>query len=221
MDCIFCGSSRAKSVDARPRGRSFDRDPRHRPQAPTHVLVIPRQHVASLWELDDERLAGRSSMSRPQIARAEKLEKRLAPDRQHARARRTECSTCTCTSSADAGSVACSRSRKNLAHPHGGIRSFVDKLVIEGGHPLEGTIETCGSKNAVLPVMAAALLTIEELVVPNAPLLSDVNTMASVLRDLEVFGRAQRRRFDEHALVEDVVQRADWENVRKMRGSVP
>ncbi|MEO0663417.1 MAG: UDP-N-acetylglucosamine 1-carboxyvinyltransferase, partial [Planctomycetota bacterium] len=35
----------------------------------------------------------------------------------------------------------------------------MDKLIIEGGRPLEGTIRTAGSKNAVLPILAASLLT--------------------------------------------------------------
>jgi len=96
----------------------------------------------------------------------------------------------------------------------------VDKLVIQGGHPLEGTVVTCGSKNAVLPVMAAALLTTEELVVPNAPLLSDVNTMASVLRDLECSAERNADGSMSMRSSKTVVQRADWENVRKMRGSV-
>jgi histidine triad (HIT) family protein len=44
------------------------------PQAPTHVLVIPRAHVASLWELEDEHLAGRLLAVAAQVARAEGLE---------------------------------------------------------------------------------------------------------------------------------------------------
>lgn len=46
-----------------------------RPQAPTHVLVLPKAHVASLWELDDERLAGRLLAVAARVARAEKLER--------------------------------------------------------------------------------------------------------------------------------------------------
>ena len=53
----------------------------------------------------------------------------------------------------------------------------MEKLVIEGGHPLEGSVRVCGSKNAVLPILAAALLTEQKLRITNAPLLSDVNTM--------------------------------------------
>ena len=45
------------------------------PQAPTHILVIPRKHVASILELDpaDEALAGRLLRTAGSIARAEKI----------------------------------------------------------------------------------------------------------------------------------------------------
>lgn len=44
------------------------------PLAPTHVLVLPRAHVASLWELEDETLAGRLLAVAAKVARAEGLE---------------------------------------------------------------------------------------------------------------------------------------------------
>jgi histidine triad (HIT) family protein len=43
------------------------------PQAPSHVLVIPRKHVASLHELDDAALAGALLSAAARVARAEKL----------------------------------------------------------------------------------------------------------------------------------------------------
>jgi histidine triad (HIT) family protein len=46
-----------------------------RPQAPTHLLVLPRTHVASLWELEDERLAGRLLAVAAQVAREAGLER--------------------------------------------------------------------------------------------------------------------------------------------------
>ena len=46
-----------------------------RPQAPVHVLVVPREHVASLWELADERLAGRLLGAAAEVARALGLER--------------------------------------------------------------------------------------------------------------------------------------------------
>jgi len=46
-----------------------------RPQAPVHVLVVPRAHVPSLWELEDERLAGRLLAVAARVARAQGLER--------------------------------------------------------------------------------------------------------------------------------------------------
>ena len=60
----------------------------------------------------------------------------------------------------------------------------MDKFVIEGGRPLRGTVEVAGSKNAVLPVLAASLLTDEPLVIPNAPRVADVRSMLRVLESL-------------------------------------
>jgi len=92
--------------------------------------------------------------------------------------------------------------------------------VIEGGHPLEGSVEVCGSKNAVLPILAAALLTEQKLRIDNAPLLSDVSTMMAVLRDLECSAERNADGSVELCASARPAQRADWENVRKMRGSV-
>ena len=58
-----------------------------RPQAPTHVLVMPKAHIASLWELDDEHLAGRLVSVASKIARDEKLElgwRLIGNSREHA-----------------------------------------------------------------------------------------------------------------------------------------
>ncbi|MBL7197471.1 MAG: UDP-N-acetylglucosamine 1-carboxyvinyltransferase [Candidatus Omnitrophica bacterium] len=62
----------------------------------------------------------------------------------------------------------------------------MDKLVIEGGRPLKGSVTVSGSKNALLPILAATLLTSEKCVIKNAPLLSDTYTMLRILRHLGV-----------------------------------
>jgi len=62
----------------------------------------------------------------------------------------------------------------------------MDKLVIEGGRRLKGTVEISGAKNAALPIMAACLLTDEVCVINNVPSLRDVDTMIKILRALEV-----------------------------------
>ncbi len=60
----------------------------------------------------------------------------------------------------------------------------MDKMRIIGGTPLKGHIRIKGAKNAVLPLMAAALLTDEEVVLRDVPNLSDIRTMADVLMHL-------------------------------------
>jgi len=62
----------------------------------------------------------------------------------------------------------------------------MDKLVIEGGRPLEGEVWVSGAKNAALPILCAALLTREPLVLSNVPQLNDVKTMRSLLSQMGV-----------------------------------
>ena len=57
----------------------------------------------------------------------------------------------------------------------------MDRIRIIGGNPLNGHIRVKGAKNAVLPLMAAALLTDEEVVLRDVPNLSDIRTMTDVL----------------------------------------
>ncbi len=60
----------------------------------------------------------------------------------------------------------------------------MDKLIIDGGFRLKGEVIVSGSKNAVLPILAATLLTDESCVIKNAPNLRDTNTMLKILRSL-------------------------------------
>jgi len=57
----------------------------------------------------------------------------------------------------------------------------MDKLLIEGGKPLEGTVRISGAKNAALPCMAAALLTCERVELDNIPRVRDIITMGRLL----------------------------------------
>ncbi len=60
----------------------------------------------------------------------------------------------------------------------------MDKIVIQGGQPLRGAVSISGAKNAVLPVLAATLLTRGRNRVTNAPRVKDVATMLDLIRDL-------------------------------------
>ncbi|MEL6180705.1 MAG: UDP-N-acetylglucosamine 1-carboxyvinyltransferase [Myxococcota bacterium] len=60
----------------------------------------------------------------------------------------------------------------------------MEKFVIEGGHRLSGAITPGGSKNEVLPCLAATLLTDERIVLNNVPRIRDVEAMLDVLRGI-------------------------------------
>ena len=57
-------------------------------------------------------------------------------------------------------------------------------LVIEGMRPLQGSVRVHGSKNGVLPLLAASLLARGQTVLHRCPRLTDVETTAEILRHL-------------------------------------
>ena len=57
----------------------------------------------------------------------------------------------------------------------------MDRIRIRGGRPLSGEIVIGGAKNAALPLMAAAMLTEDRLVLSNVPRLADIQTMTALL----------------------------------------
>ena len=74
----------------------------------------------------------------------------------------------------------------------------MDSLLIKGGVPLQGEVEISGAKNAVLPILAATLLTGAPCVIRRVPNLSDVGYMGQILAWLgakvEVSGDLRRLR---------------------------
>ena len=97
----------------------------------------------------------------------------------------------------------------------------MEQLVIHGGHPLRGRVKIGGAKNAVLPIIAAALLGSRGVsVLDDVPALEDVYTISSVLRSLGVKADYAAK---EHRLTIDASQiatvSAPYELVRKMRAS--
>jgi len=59
----------------------------------------------------------------------------------------------------------------------------MDKLVIEGGRRLSGTVSMSGAKNACLPILAATLLSDEKSTIRNIPNLKDMSTMLKILKN--------------------------------------
>ena len=94
----------------------------------------------------------------------------------------------------------------------------MDSFLIKGGVPLHGEVEISGAKNAVLPIMAATLLTAEPCVIHGVPKLSDVKFMGQILAwlgaQVSIEGgmvRVQARK---------IKGQGDYDLVRKMRGSI-
>ena len=98
----------------------------------------------------------------------------------------------------------------------------MDEIVISGGRKLSGEIAVSGSKNAVLPLMVAGLLTDEKLTLRGTPRLADTRTLAKVLRELgaevEEFGQGPGEGVVVHAATL-ASTRASYEWGSKMRAS--
>ena len=96
----------------------------------------------------------------------------------------------------------------------------MDKLIITGGVPLKGSIRASGAKNAVLPILAATILTPEVVTLSNIPHLHDVTTIMELLGRLGV-----QLTIDEKLNIEIDASKihlfeAPYELVKTMRASI-
>lgn len=94
----------------------------------------------------------------------------------------------------------------------------MDSFLIEGGTPLHGEVHISGSKNAVLPIMAATLLTADTCIIRHVPDLSDVRFMCRILSSL-----GATVDFDGSTLTvcaANITGTGDYDLIRKMRGSI-
>ncbi len=95
----------------------------------------------------------------------------------------------------------------------------MDKLVLTGGRALRGAVRVSGAKNAALPIMCAALLSADPLVLSNVPDLRDVNTLLQLLRRLGVdtTRNADTLELRARSIAEPI---APYELVKTMRASI-
>ena len=97
----------------------------------------------------------------------------------------------------------------------------MDSIIVTGNGPLNGQIPIAGAKNACLTLMPATLLSEEPLTLTNAPRLSDIRTMSTLLQSLgaEVaqMQGGQVLALSSHDLVS---HKAEYDIVRKMRASI-
>src|SRR5574340_1063303 len=98
----------------------------------------------------------------------------------------------------------------------------MEKLRIEGGRRLEGTVRISGAKNAALPAMAAALLTEQPVHLKNIPHVRDIITMSKLLAYMQVRVEGHDLPPSELTLQAAKVSDAEapYELVKTMRASV-
>ena len=98
----------------------------------------------------------------------------------------------------------------------------MDKIIINGGRTLKGNVRVEGAKNAVLPVLAAALLASEGVnVIKDVPNLSDVGTISEVLKSLNA--KINPNLAHNEVIIDStgtLSSEAQFEYVRKMRASI-
>ena len=95
----------------------------------------------------------------------------------------------------------------------------MEKYIIEGGRPLNGEVEIQSAKNAVLPLLAAAVLTEQKVVIHKCPRITDVLNMVQILCELGF-----KKRFEGEELEIDGADAANHEIpaalAKEMRSSV-
>ena len=94
----------------------------------------------------------------------------------------------------------------------------MESLLIKGGIPLCGDVTISGAKNAVLPIMAATLLTSEPCVIRRVPRLSDVTFMGQILTSLGAEVKLEGDTLTVRAA--SILGIGDYDLIRKMRGSI-
>ncbi len=95
-----------------------------------------------------------------------------------------------------------------------------EKFIISGGNRLQGTVRIDGAKNSALSIMAATLLTKDVCILRNVPRLTDVDTMADVIRKL---GVKVEWKEDNYLYIDSDNfnnYEAPYELVKMMRGSI-
>ncbi|MGD1978158.1 MAG: UDP-N-acetylglucosamine 1-carboxyvinyltransferase [Akkermansiaceae bacterium] len=94
----------------------------------------------------------------------------------------------------------------------------MDKLLVHGGAPLAGSINISGSKNASLPILAASLLTDQQVVINRVPDVSDTNYMLQILSRLGC--EVERYSGTVKITAANIQPEAPYDLVRKMRASI-
>jgi UDP-N-acetylglucosamine 1-carboxyvinyltransferase len=96
----------------------------------------------------------------------------------------------------------------------------MDKLRITGGHKLEGQVRVSGAKNSALPAMTASLLTAEEVLLTNIPMVADIRTTRRLLGELGVHVEFEEDHLVRARAEKIISHEAPYDLVKTMRASV-
>src|SRR6186997_1958284 len=96
----------------------------------------------------------------------------------------------------------------------------MDKLRITGGHKLEGQVRVSGAKNSALPAMTASLLTAEEVLLTNIPMVADIRTTRRLLGELGVQVEYEEDHVVRARAEKIISHEAPYDLVKTMRASV-
>ncbi|HTG75367.1 MAG TPA: UDP-N-acetylglucosamine 1-carboxyvinyltransferase [Terriglobia bacterium] len=96
----------------------------------------------------------------------------------------------------------------------------MDKLRITGGHKLEGQVRVSGAKNSALPAMTASLLTAEEVLLTNIPMVADIRTTRRLLGELGVHVEFEEDHVVRARAEKIISHEAPYDLVKTMRASV-
>lgn len=96
----------------------------------------------------------------------------------------------------------------------------MDKLIIEGGSELNGSIRVSGAKNAALPILAAVILADGKFKISEAPELVDINTMLKLLGEFGISSKRDGRDVFIETVSAPEKFIAPYELVKTMRASV-
>ncbi len=95
----------------------------------------------------------------------------------------------------------------------------MDRMLIQSGYQLNGTVETSGAKNAALPILFSTLLAEGQHTFTNVPLLKDIESTADLLASLGCVTKREGHTFSVHVEKLKSVE-ASYDLVRKMRASI-
>src|SRR6202171_5428588 len=98
----------------------------------------------------------------------------------------------------------------------------MDKFLIKGGNPLHGTVSISGAKNSALPVLAATLLTADNVTVRNIPKVRDLITMSKLLAFMGASVSVTEIPASDYAISAPTLNHAEapYELVKTMRASI-